>query len=90
MSQKHEDIDARLARLAVATEGVRPRADFSNRVMERVGAEQLDTVWALRAPARRFIPIGMLAAALALVWAVSVDRQVNEAMAVSDDVELSW
>jgi hypothetical protein len=90
MSQKHEDVDARLARLHGATEGVRPRADFSSRVMARIGEERVDTLWALGTPARRFIPIGMLAAALALVWAVSVDRQVNEAMAVNDDVELAW
>ncbi len=90
MSQKHEDIDARLARLRGATEGLRPRADFSSRVMARIGEERADMLSALRTPARRFIPIGMLAAALALVWAVSVDQQVNEALAVSDDVELSW
>ncbi len=32
-----EDIDARLARLAGATASVRPRADFSPRVMQRIG-----------------------------------------------------
>jgi hypothetical protein len=90
MTQEHEDMDARLARLASATDGVTPRAGFSNRVMARIGQEQLGTLLALRAPARRFIPFGMLAAALALVWAVSVDSQVNEALAASDDVELSW
>jgi hypothetical protein len=34
--------------------------------------------------------VGVLAAALALVWAVSVRGEVNEAMAVSDDMEVSW
>jgi hypothetical protein len=90
MSQEHEDMDARLSRLTSATDGITPRAGFSGRVMARIGQEQLGTLFALRAPARRFIPFGMLAAALALVWAVSVDSQVNEALAVSDDVELSW
>ena len=90
MSQQHEDIDARLARLAGATEGVQPRAGFSGRVMARITEQQVGTLWSLGAPARRFFPIGMLAAALALVWAVSVDDQVNEALAVNDDVELSW
>ena len=85
-----EDIDARLSRLAAATSGVAPRADFSSRVMQRIGEEQAGTLLSLRAPARRFLPLGMLAAALAMVWAVSVDRQVNEAMAQSDDTELSW
>jgi hypothetical protein len=90
MSQEHEDIEARLARLTGATEALRPRAGFSNRVMARIGEEQGGTLLALRVPARRFFPIGMLAAAMALVWAVSVDDQVNEAIASTDDVELAW
>jgi hypothetical protein len=85
-----EDIDARLARLATATANVRPRADFSNRVMQRIGSEQVLGLSALRAPASRFLPFGMLAAALAVVWAVSVNQQVNEAVASSDDTELAW
>jgi len=89
MSQE-QDIDARLSRLAEATATVRPRADFSGRVMQRIGAEQAGTLLALRTPAWRFFPVGMLAAALALFWAVSVNDQVNEAMASSDDTELSW
>lgn len=89
MSQE-EDIDARLARLASATARVQPRADFSNRVMARVGDEQAFALSELRAPASRFLPFGMLAAALAMIWAVSVNDQVNEAVASSDDVELSW
>jgi hypothetical protein len=85
-----EDIDARLARLAAATAEVRPRADFSQRVMQRIGQQQIGTLYALGAPARRFFPLGMLAAALAMVWAVSASSQVDEAMAASDDTELSW
>jgi hypothetical protein len=85
-----EDIEARFSRLAKATAGVRPRADFSNRVMQRIGAEQAFSLAALRSPASRFLPFGMLAAALALVWAVSVNNQVNEAVASSDDTELAW
>jgi hypothetical protein len=90
MSHEHEDVDARLARLASATSGIEPRSGFAGRVMGRIAQEQLGTLWALKTPARRFFPIGVLAAALALVWAVSVDEQVNEAMAVNDDIELAW
>ncbi len=89
MSHEHEDIDQRLARLALGTAGIRPRADFSSRVMSRIAEEQVLSLSSLSAPARRFFPIGMLAAALALVWAVSVDDQVNEALAITDDTELS-
>jgi hypothetical protein len=85
-----DDIDARLARLAAATAEVKPRAGFSHRVMQRIGQEQLGAWYALGTPARRFFPLGMLAAALALVWAVSASSQVDEALAASDDTELSW
>ena len=85
-----QDIEARLARLAECTAGLGPRAGFSARVMQRIGQEQLGTLYALNAPARRFLPLGMLAAALAMVWAVSVSGQVDEALAASDDTELSW
>jgi len=85
-----EDIDARLSRLAQATENLRPRADFSHRVMSRIAAERTPSLAALGAPARRFLPFGMLAAAAALIWAVSVNNQVNEAVASSDDTELTW
>ena len=85
-----QDIQARFSRLANATAGIEPRADFSGRVMQRIGREQLGLLFALRAPARRSLPAFMLAAALALVWAVSVNRQVNEAVASSDETEQAW
>ena len=87
---QHLDVDARLARLASATANIRPRTDFSSLVMQRIALEPLSPLLALRTPAWRFLPLGMVAAALALMWAVSVDGQVNEAMAASDDTELSW
>jgi hypothetical protein len=58
--------------------------------MARVAQEPLGGIFALGAPARRFLPLGMLAAAAALVWAVSVNSQVDEAMATGDDTELAW
>ena len=85
-----EDIDARLARLASATEGVGPRPGFSSRVMASIAQEPAVTLLALNTPARRFLPLGMIAACLAMVWAVSVTSQVDEALASGDDTELSW
>lgn len=91
MSQhEFEDIDARLARLAAGTVGLQARAGFSSRVMQRISQEPAGALVALRLPAARFFPVGLLAAALAMVWAVSVTSQVNEALAVSDDQELPW
>ena len=89
MSQDDADIDVRLARLATATDELRPRADFTSRVMQRIEEQPAGVLVALQLPARRFFPISMLAAALALLWAVSVDRQLDEAMATSDDLELA-
>lgn len=83
-------IDDELARLGRATAQVRPRADFSARVMERIGHEQLGTLYVLGTTARRFFPLGVLAAAAAMFWAVSVDSQVSEALASTDDLELMW
>lgn len=90
MNHDDRDIDARLARLSGATETVGPRRGFSNRVMQRIGREPVGTLVALQRPAWRLFPVGVLAAALALVWAASVRGQVNEAMAASDDTELAW
>jgi hypothetical protein len=87
---EEQDIDTRLARLAAATDGMTARPGFSGRVMARIGQEPLGTLHLLQAPARRFLPLGMLAAAAAFVWAVSVNSQVDEAMASSDDTELTW
>ncbi len=85
-----EDIDARLARLTSTTEGLGPRAGFSSRVMASINEESSVTLLSLSAPARRFFPLGVLAACLAMVWAMSVTSQVDEALAASDDTVLSW
>jgi hypothetical protein len=90
MSHDDRELDARLARLSEATSGITPRAGFGSRVMARIAQEQPSTLFALGAPARRFFPLGMLAAALALFWAVSVDNQVDETLAAGADTELVW
>jgi hypothetical protein len=89
MSHDDADLDARLARLGQATAGIEPRADFATRVMQRIEQEPAGMLISLQVPARRFFPISMVAAAVALLWAVAVDRQVDEVMATSDDVELA-
>ena len=79
-----EDIDQRLARLAQTSEGLRPSAGFSARVMravERTAAPSLlESAWF---SARRLLPVAAVAAALAVVWAVQVEGSVDDELASS-------
>jgi hypothetical protein len=79
-----EDIDQRLARLGRATQALRPSAGFSARVMQSIAAEAtpslLESAWF---SSRRLLPVAAIAAALAVVWAVQVDRSVDDELATS-------
>ena len=92
---EEEQIDERLARLTKATETVRPRADFTARVMSAATASakpELDGFWTqLPRAARWFIPAAALAAAVAIGVAVSNQGDVDDAMAATyDEAELEW
>jgi hypothetical protein len=82
-----EDIDQRLARLGLRTEAVRPSAGFSARVMQSVVAEAAEAAPGLLESAwfssRRLLPVAAIAAALAVVWAVQVERSVDDELATS-------
>lgn len=84
------DIDARLRSLTAATDGVGPRPGFSSRVMAQIRREAVSPLLGLGRSARRFLPLGVLMTAAALTWAISVNDQVDEAIATSDDTELVW
>ena len=79
-----EDIDQKLARLARGTEAIRPSAGFSARVLQSIAAEAapslLESAWL---SSRRLLPVAAIAAALAVVWAVQVDRSVDDELATS-------
>jgi hypothetical protein len=81
-----EDIDQRLARLSGATEGMRPSAGFSARVMLAIDAVAepapsfFETAWF---SARRLVPVAAVAAALAVGWAVQVDGTVDDELATT-------
>jgi TRAP-type uncharacterized transport system fused permease subunit len=84
MSSREEDVHARFARLANATEGLRPRAGFSARVMAAIEREQpLGFIDALWASSRKFLPIAALAAAVSVVWAVESMTTVDDALAAT-------
>lgn len=93
MKDQDENIDARLERLARATDGVRPRADFGARVARALDAEQRGgLLLELGRPARRILPALALAAAVSLVWAVESDEAFDDALSVyaGETVELEW
>ena len=79
-----ENIDQRLARLGRSTEALRPSAAFSARVMAAIAAETapsfLESAWF---SSRRLVPVAAIAAALAVVWAVHVERSVDDELATS-------
>jgi hypothetical protein len=81
---EQEDIEQRLARLTGATDGLRPSAGFSARVMLAIDREAapsfLEAAWF---SARRLVPVAAIAAALAVVWAVQVDNSVDDELATS-------
>jgi hypothetical protein len=79
-----EDIDQRLARLAGATHAVRPSAGFSAQVMRAIEAETVPGFWENAwFSSRRLLPIAAIAAALAVGWAMQVDRSVDDELATS-------
>lgn len=93
MMEQDEEIEARLARIAAATQGLRPRGDFGARVMRALEpeAQRLAFGGMLWSAGRRLVPIAALAAVAALVWAVRTDGVVEDALAASYDVtEVEW
>jgi hypothetical protein len=79
-----EDLDQRLARLARSTEALRPSAGFAARAMAAVEAQAtpgfFEHAWF---SSRRILPVAALAAALAVGWAVQVDRSTDDELATS-------
>ena len=79
-----EDIDQRLARLGRGTEALHPSLGFSARVLGAIAEETrpgfLESAWF---SSRRLLPIAAVAAVLAVVWAVQVDRSVDDELATS-------
>ncbi len=90
--QDQEDIDARLARLAQATERVGPSAGFADRVLVAVSRAPDPNWWSdLPRVSRRLLPVLTLVAAGAVVWAIHSARDVDDALVGSFDVmEIEW
>ena len=90
--ESDEAMNERLAAIGRSTAALRPRAGYNDQVMRAVqasrGAGVFDGV--LRA-ARAMVPVAVMAAALAMGWAVRTDRAADMEIAASfDAVELEW
>lgn len=90
-----DEIDERLERLKGATASVRPRADFSARVMAAARAGRSTEVdsgfWAqLPRAARWVIPAAALMAALSIGFAAADANVVDDAVVGADDSEGDW
>ncbi|MGO9709394.1 MAG: hypothetical protein ACLQBL_11040 [Polyangiaceae bacterium] len=90
MTDRHETTDARLERLRLATEPVRPRADFAARVSRAVERDAAPSDWLaeLLRPAWKLVPVAALAAALGVVWGAASERASNDALAAASTTEL--
>ena len=73
------------------TRDVEARAGFSDRVMHAVERERVGLFAFVPRASKRFVPIAALAAAAAVVWAITAMRDADDATASSDDsAELEW
>jgi hypothetical protein len=80
------DLDELLAK----TEGVAPNTGFSDRVMRAVEGERFGLLAFVPRASKRFVPVAALAAAAALVWAVTAVRDADDATASDDTAEVEW
>lgn len=87
-----EAMDERLASIGRRTAALRPRPGFDDRVMRAVKSSAAPGLFedVLRS-ARAMVPVAVMAAALAMGWAVRTDQAADMSLAASfDAVELEW
>jgi hypothetical protein len=89
--QQMDPVDRRLAELGRATEPIRARHGFAERVMLAAAAEIGWQPEVLRS-ARRLLPIAALAAVLATSWALWTQSSTDAMIAAADETEeeLDW
>jgi len=90
VTESNDPSERELSRLLAATDALRPRPGFNARVLGALARESTPGFIELTlSSSRRVLPIALLAAALATVWAVQSDRSVDDALtASSGSVEL--
>lgn len=88
--QQLDAIDQELARLGTATEPLRARPGFRDRVMAAAIAVPSWQVELLRS-ARGLVPVAALAAVMAVAWALVSESSTDAVIAVSEDTSvLEW
>jgi hypothetical protein len=77
-----DDLDARLARLARATEAIQPSPGFSARVMDALPSE---TSWlaGVSGSSRRFLSLAAVLAVGAVAWAAHGETSMDDALAAT-------
>ncbi len=84
----NDEMDERLERLRKATDGVRPRADFTARVLGAVSAKAAPAMdfWSqLPRAARWFVPVAALAAVVSIGFAATNQNDVDDAVVANWD-----
>ena len=86
------DVDQRLARLAQASDGIRARPGFNEKVMlAALASTETSGSGELSRSFFRVMPVALLAAVLSVFWALSSEQSTDDAFAAADDtVELEW
>ena len=80
-----------LDELLEKTKDVSPRNGFPERVMRAVEGERVGLLAFVPRASKRFVPIAAIAAAAAVVWAVTAVRDADDAAASSDETaEVEW
>ena len=91
MTGAGDEVDEKLERLAAETAGIRASAHFSSRVMGALPAAAPSGLWLdVNAAAKWLMPVFAVAAAFAVVWAISAQEATSEAMASTETAELEW
>jgi hypothetical protein len=84
VTESNDPSERELSRLLTATDALRPRPGFNARVLAALSRENAPGFIELTlSSSRRVLPIALLAAALATVWAVQSDRSVDDELTAS-------
>ena len=86
-----DDIDRELAALGRATKGIQARPGFSRAVMQAIEQDSVGLWGQVTALAWRWVPVAAAVAAVALVFAIESEAEVDDELATAyGAVEVDW